>query len=261
MYSSTIDSYYNNPFPFHVRMMDLISQLQLRGDEKILDVGCGDGRITAEISKLLPQSYVVGSDIFPEVIEFAKNKFDRQNYPNLEFQVGDVRSLEFENSFDVIVSCGALHYIHNHIPVLTGFKEALKPSGKILLSFLGEGSNKSFHSVLQELLLDSKWKELNNLSYQFYSPAEYREMLKAVGFTTDSVEIFSYPLKDNNSKKEIKQRVEKDWFSLSTRIPPEIYETFLEELVSIYMERNPPNQSGLIESKAEWLEIQATAIP
>jgi len=48
---------------------------------------------------------------------------------------------------------------------------------------------------------------------------------------------------------------------LSTRIPPEIYDTFLEELVSIYMERNPPNQSGLIESKAEWLEIQATAIP
>jgi hypothetical protein len=115
--------------------------------------------------------------------------------------------------------------------------------------------------VLQELLLDSKWKELNNLSYQFYSPAEYREMLKAVGFSTNSVEIYSYPLKDNNSKTEIKQRVEKDWFSLSTRIPPEIYDTFLEELVSIYMERNPPNQSGLIESKAEWLEIQATAIP
>ncbi len=85
MYSSSIDTYYNNPFPFHLRMNDLISQLQLRGDEKILDVGCGDGRITAEISKLLPQSYVIGIDIFPEVIEFAKNKFDRQNHPNLEF--------------------------------------------------------------------------------------------------------------------------------------------------------------------------------
>ena len=102
-----------------------------------------------------------------------------------------MRSLKFENSFDVIVYCGALHYIHNHIPVLTRFKEALKPSRKILLSFLGEGSNNSFHFVLQELLLDSKWKELNNLSYQFYSPAEYREMLKAVGFSTNSVEIYS----------------------------------------------------------------------
>lgn len=53
-------------------MKDLISQLQLRGDEKILDVGCRDGRITAEISKLLPQGYVIGLDIFPEVIEFTK---------------------------------------------------------------------------------------------------------------------------------------------------------------------------------------------
>ena len=68
MYSYSIESYYNNPCPFHVRMMDLISQLQLRGDEKILDVGCGDGRITAEISKLLSQGYVIGIDIFPEVI-------------------------------------------------------------------------------------------------------------------------------------------------------------------------------------------------
>jgi len=82
MYSSSIDSYHNNSFPFHLPMNDLISQLQLRGDEKILDVGCGDGRITVEISKLLPQGYVIGIDIFPEVIEFAKNKFDRQNHPN-----------------------------------------------------------------------------------------------------------------------------------------------------------------------------------
>jgi hypothetical protein len=145
--------------------------------------------------------------------------------------------------------------------VLTRFKEALKPSGKILLSFLGEGSNNFLHFVLQKLLRHGKWKELKNLNYQFYSPAEYREMLKAVEFSTNSVEIYPYPLKDNNSQIEIKQRIEKVWFSLSTRIPPEIYDTFLEELVSIYIERNPPNQSGLIKSKAEWLEIQATAIP
>ncbi|MEG5033921.1 class I SAM-dependent methyltransferase [Microcoleus sp. AT3-D2] len=65
---------------------------------------------------------------------FAKGKFNCENHPNVEFQLGDARSLEFEKTFDVIVSFAALHYIHDHIPVLTRFKEALKPSGKILLS-------------------------------------------------------------------------------------------------------------------------------
>lgn len=109
MYSSSIESYYNSPCSFHCRVKDLISQLQLWGDEKILDVvGCGDGWITAEISKYFPQGYVLGIDCFPEIIEFAKSKFDRGNYPNLDFQLGDARNLEFKSSFDVIVSFAAL---------------------------------------------------------------------------------------------------------------------------------------------------------
>ncbi|MEG3930484.1 class I SAM-dependent methyltransferase [Microcoleus sp. T3_B1] len=260
MYSSSIESYYNNPCSFHFRIKDLISQLQLRGDEKILDVGCGDGRLTVEISKYLPQGYVIGLDCFPEIIEFAKGKFNRENHPNVEFQLGDARSLEFEKSFDVIVSFEALHYIHDHIPLLTRFKEALKPSGKILLLFLSEGSNNSIQFIVQELLLHSKWKELKNFHYQFYSPADYKEMLQTVGFCTNSVEVFSLPLK-HNSKIEIKQHLEKEWISLTSRIPQEIYDVFIEDLVTIYMERNPPNQNGLIESDKQSLEIQATIFP
>ncbi|MEG4944188.1 hypothetical protein [Microcoleus sp. F4-D5] len=48
---------------------------------------------------------------------------------------------------------------------------------------------------------------------------------------------------------------------MNSRIPQEIYDIFIEDLASIDMERNPPNPSGLIESEAAWLEIQATAIP
>jgi trans-aconitate 2-methyltransferase len=259
MYPSCIESYYNSPCSFHDRVKDLISQLQLRGDEKVLDVGCGDGRITAEISQYLPQGYVLGIDCFPEIIEFAKSKFDMENYPNLDFQLGDARNLEFENSFDVIVSFAALHYIHDHIPVLTRFKEALKPSGKILLS-MNECSHNSIAFIVQELLLHSNLAELKRLYYQFYSPAEYREMLKAVGFYINSVEVFSCRINDR-SKQEIKQRIEKTWISLTSRIPPKIYDIFIEDLVNVYMERNPPNQSGLIESEEGWLEIKATATP
>ncbi|MEG5033922.1 hypothetical protein [Microcoleus sp. AT3-D2] len=85
-------------------------------------------------------------------------------------------------------------------------------------------------------------------------------MLKSLGFCINSVEVFSYPINDR-SKQEIKQRIEKNWISLTSRIPPEIYDIFIDDLVNAYMERNPPNQSGLIESEEGWLEIQATAIP
>jgi len=260
MYSSSIESYYNSPCSFHDRVKHLISQLQLRGDEKVLDVGCGDGRITAEISQYLPQGCVLGIDCFPEIIDFAKGKFDRENYPNLEFQLGDARNLEFENSFDAIVSFASLHYIHHHIPVLTRFKEALKPSGKILLLFLGEGSHNSFQFVLQEVLLHSKWQELKKIHYQLYSRTDYIEILNNVGFCTNSVEVFGCTITDKN-KIEIKQRIEKEWLSLTSQIPPEIYDIFIEDLVNTYMERNPPNQSGLIESEVGLLEIQATVVP
>ena len=240
-------------------MKHLISELQLRGDEKNLDVGCGDGRLTVEISKYLPQGSVIGLDCFPEIIEFAKGKFNRENHPKVEFQLGDARSLEFEKSLDVIVSFVALHYIHDHIPVLTRFKEALKPSGKILLS-MNECSHNSIQFIVQKLLLHSNFPELKKKHYQFYSLAEYRKMLKALGFCINSVEVFSCPINDR-SKQEIKQRIEKNWISLTSRIPPEIYDIFVEDLVNIYMERNPPNQSGLIESEEGWLEIKATATP
>lgn len=258
MYSSCIENYYNSPCSFHDRVKYLISQLQLRGDEKVLDVGCGDGRITAEISQYLPQGSVLGIDCFPEIIEFAKGKFDRENYPNLEFQLGDARNLEFENSFDAIVSFEALHYIHHHIPVLTRFKKALKPSGKILLSFFDKGYHNSLHFVVQELLLDSKWQELKKLHYQFYSHDEYITMLKNVGFCNNNVEVFGWTITDKN-KIEIKQRIEKEWLSLTCRVPPKMYDIFIEDLINTYMERNPPNQSGLIVSEADRLEIQATA--
>ncbi|MCC3434158.1 MAG: class I SAM-dependent methyltransferase [Microcoleus sp. PH2017_15_JOR_U_A] len=260
MYPSSIASYYNNPFYFHFRIKHLISELQLRGDEKILDVGCGDGRITAEISQYLPQGYVVGIDCFPEIIEFAKSKFDRENYPNLDFQLGDARNLEFEMSFDIIVSFEALHYIHDHIPVLTRFKKALKPSGKILLSLLGEGSPTSIQFIAQELLLHSKWQELKKFRYGYYLSSEYREILTKVGFCTNSVEVVSYSI-SARSKREVKQRIEKDWLSLTSRIPPEIYDIFIEDLVNAYMERNPPNQSGLILSEETRLEITAKNLP
>jgi len=76
---------------------ELIAQLHLRGDEHILDVGCGDGKVTAEIAWAVPRGSVAGVDASAPMIEFARQTFPRGKVPNLEFQVMDAREIKAAN--------------------------------------------------------------------------------------------------------------------------------------------------------------------
>ena len=74
---------------------ELIAQLSLRGDEHILDVGCGDGKVTAEIARAVPTGSVTGIDASPEMIRFARKTFPPRQISNLKFQVMDARKIRF----------------------------------------------------------------------------------------------------------------------------------------------------------------------
>ena len=81
---------------------ELIAGLKLRGDERVLDVGCGDGKVTAEIARALPRGSTVGIDASPQMIEFARTTFPKEKVSNLEFRVMDARKIRFEPSFDLV---------------------------------------------------------------------------------------------------------------------------------------------------------------
>src|ERR1039457_7098053 len=90
---------------------ELIAQLHLRGDEHVLDVGCGDGKVTAEIAHAVLRGSVVGVDASPHMIEFAQNTFPAKKNPNLEFHVMDARKIRFAQPFDLVFSNAALHWV------------------------------------------------------------------------------------------------------------------------------------------------------
>jgi trans-aconitate methyltransferase len=75
---------------------ELIAKLKLRGDERILDVGCGDGKVTAEIAHAVAKGQAVGVDASPQMIEFASKTFPPGKNPNLEFRVLDARVIKPE---------------------------------------------------------------------------------------------------------------------------------------------------------------------
>jgi trans-aconitate methyltransferase len=134
---------------------EVLQALVVRGLEQVLDVGCGDGRITTEIARRVPDGYVVGVDASSNMIELAS----RQTGPNLRFEVADARSLPFHHEFDLVVSFNALHWIHEQDLALASIHRSLKPGGTAHLRLVPMGPRKSIETVLEETRNSPAWSK------------------------------------------------------------------------------------------------------
>ena len=84
---------------------EVITKLNLKGTENILDLGCGDGKITVEIAELVSHGSVIGVDNSSQMIALAYKKYSQNQYPNLSFQVMDASAL-----YALILSFNLLHW-------------------------------------------------------------------------------------------------------------------------------------------------------
>src|SRR5215831_3107270 len=125
---------------------EVLQALDLTGSEWVLDVGCGDGRITREIARRVPKGRVVGVDASSNMIALASQK----SGPNLRFEIADARSLPFNHEFDLVVSFNALHWIHEQDLALASIHKSLKPGGAAHLRLVPMGPRKSIETVLEE---------------------------------------------------------------------------------------------------------------
>jgi len=134
-----------------------LSKLTLQGSERILDVGCGDGKITAAIARRVPSGSVLGVDPSREMIAFASSHFGPPGHGNLRFEVADARKLPYRNEFDQVVSFNALHWVPQQAAALDSIRAAMKPGARALLRFVGEGPRKCLEDVIEELRKEEKW--------------------------------------------------------------------------------------------------------
>jgi trans-aconitate 2-methyltransferase len=134
---------------------EVLQSLDLTSSERVLDVGCGDGRITFEIARRVPKGYVVGVDPSSNMIELAS----QNPAPNLRFEVADARSLPFDHEFDLVVSFNALHWIHEQDLALASIHKSLKTSGRAHLRLVPIGPRKSIETVLEETRNSPAWSK------------------------------------------------------------------------------------------------------
>jgi trans-aconitate 2-methyltransferase len=107
----------------------VLSRLPIRGDELVLDAGCGTGRLTADLLEALPGGRVVGIDLSENMLRSAREHLSAQFGSRLSLLVSDLLDLPFQRAFDVIVSTAAFHWVLDHDRLFTNLHDALAPRG------------------------------------------------------------------------------------------------------------------------------------
>ena len=238
---------------------ELIVKLNLQGIESLLDIGCGDGKVTAEIAAHLQAGHVVGIDSSEEMIGLAQSRFSSRAYPNLLFSKQDARNLPFSQEFDIVFSNAALHWVIEHRSVLAGIYRALKPNGRLLVQMGGKGNASQVVNVVNEIMQQQEWQEFFQdffFPYGFYSPEEYEPWLREAGFTIVSLELKPKDMVHEN-KEKFKGWFRTTWLPYLQRIPAGRQQTFIDLVTEKYLMINRPRQQGEICTKMQRLEFTA----
>ena len=196
------EEYYQNSSSQKDAAADLLKYVSIKPSQKILDVGCGDGKITAEIATQIPMGSITGVDISSSMIDFAKGAF-RDRYQNLSFFLKDAQSLDYNEEFDTVFSFTTLQWIQNHEAFLAGAYKSLKQSGTLAIT-MPMGLPVTLEQAVNECMAQPEWgsyfQEFST-GWNFVEENEYKNLVLAYHFTPSRFEVV--PQKDIFPSREV----------------------------------------------------------
>jgi trans-aconitate methyltransferase len=237
---------------------ELINKLNLKGHESVLDIGCGDGKITAEIAALLNSGSITGIDSSSEMIELAKSSFPESRHENLNFIVMNASDMSFEEEFNIVFSNAVLHWIKDHQPVLKGIYNSLKKGGTALLQMGGRGNAEDILAVLDRLIKSEEWRiyfEGFEFPYAFFGLEDYEELIRQSSLSARRIELIPKDMK-HDGREGLEGWIRTTWLPYTRRIPEKDRNRFIEHLAVEYLKEYPPDESGSIHIKMSRLEVE-----
>jgi len=239
--------------------LELLSKLDLKGNERVLDIGCGDGEITAAIAQRVPRGSAVGIDSARDMVDIAVRHYPPDRYPNVSFLLKDARELDFDEEFDAVFSNACLHWVIDHQPVLAGIGSCLKPYGKVLLQMGGKGNAATVLKAIDAVLKMPRWARYFDgfaFPYAFYGPDEYRSWLTALRLEVRRAELLPKEMVHEGSAG-FAAWLRTTWLPYTERVPGPLREGFIGEIVAAHAKIRPPDADGSIHFTMVRLEVEA----
>jgi trans-aconitate 2-methyltransferase len=208
--------------------LEVLDRLELRGDETVLDAGCGSGRITQALIERLPGGRVIALDESPSMIAAARERLG----PDPDLRVGDLLELELEEPVDAILSTATFHWIKDHERLFARLHAALEPGGRLLAQCGGEGNIDVLRGRAREVIAREPYAEHFRdwqPPWNYAGPEITRERLLAAGFASAECWLQPAPREPEDPRAFLSTIVLGPHVQ---QLPEELREPFMDEVLA-----------------------------
>jgi ubiquinone/menaquinone biosynthesis C-methylase UbiE len=231
----------------------MIRNAGIKPTDRILDIGCGDGKITADMANIVTQGQVLGTDISAQMIQFATRTYTQNN---LGFMVMDAEINVFRKQFELVTSFCCLHWVRRQLTALKGIKSALVDNGRAVL--LVPLRHEELYSAIESVVGSEKWNQffvgfVN--PHVFFTKEEYNQLLIDAELSPLSLDekITPYTFRT----KDEMEKFLKAWLPHIKRLPNELHDEFMTDIGNKFLEQNPQESNSTITLPLRMLQAHA----
>jgi trans-aconitate 2-methyltransferase len=259
-YQWNAEDYARNSTAQFTWAQELIGKLALRMNEAVLDIGCGDGKVSAEIARQVPKGRVVGIDRSWQMVALAQSQYRSQSpvLENLAFLQMDAARIGFYAAFSVVFSNAALHWVRDQRGVLAGVANCLKPGGRFLFQFGGKGNAGAAIGVVDRVRARPAWKDyFQKFSFPYTFPAveEYQPLLDEAGLRANRVELLPKDMPHAGPEK-LAGWIRTTWLPFIEPVPADRREQYVQEIIEEYIAEYPADEQGVFHAQMVRLEVE-----
>jgi trans-aconitate 2-methyltransferase len=222
-------SYDRISWPMEEMGRKVAERMPLRGDETVLDAGCGTGRVTTALLERLPHGRVIGVDGSAAMIEAARERLGDA----VDLHVQDLLELELPERVDAIFSTATFHWIGDHARLFARLHAVLKPGGRLVAQCGGVGQAAAVHAAAEEVGAREPYRASFAGwvgPWNFAGPEETEARLRAAGFAEARAWLEVVPIETPDGEEWLRT------IMLGThleRLPEELRDPFVHEVGAI----------------------------